>query len=133
MSIVGFQINKLSAERTKPASGQVTVNNNVAVTGIDEHSASKEDKKVLRFSFDCTIAYGPDIGKVMLSGALLFTCTKENYDVAIKQWQSEKKLDKKVGKIVIEAILNRCNVLCTVLGREVDLPAPFPTRKVSAK
>ena len=133
MSNVGFQLEKIRATRKKPLSGNVTVSTNVAITGIDEQNIAKGTRKILKFSFDFSTTYGPELGEVTMSGSLLFTCKPEEYESAMSQWQKEKKLDKAVGQKVVETLLNQCNVVCTLVSREVNLPAPFPTRKVSAK
>ena len=133
MSVVGFNLKKIVAERMKRATGEVKVSTNVVITAIEEHKLSKEESKVLSFSFDFTSTYEPEIGRFKFTGTLLFLCKKEDYETALKQWTEEKQLDKEVGANVIEAILNQCNIVSVLISREVNLPPPLPTRKVSVK
>ena len=97
---------------------------------LDEYVAASKDEA----SFQEYLAkYEPKIANIELNGFVTFFDKKEKIEELIKAWGKDKKLDKDIMELVINAILSKCNIEALILAREVNLPPPLPMPKVNVK
>ncbi len=124
-----LRYNNLEVKRFSLAKGQINVNNNSTVTQVVE----KEGK--LEISFVFTSNYEPNVGLIKIEGELLVDYPKKDIKKIVKEWEKsgQKTLPKDVAEGVHNTILANCVVEATILSREVHLPAPIPTPRVSLK
>ena len=127
MAFVGFEFNKIDVEKKNPEKGQITINNHVNIVKIEKELlklAGKEEDAV-KFSFEYVSEYGI-AGKILLGGSVLYLASKENVENIIKEWNKNKKVDEELMKILINKILNKCNIQTIILSDTVGLPPPVP-------
>ena len=135
MSVIGFNITKIDAEKEKNPSGKVNVESNVSIkkVGTSDVSFGSPDEKVLDVSFEFKTSYSPEVGHITLGGNLLYlTKEKEAQEIA-DDWKETKKLDKTVVKPILNTILARGNIQALILSRDLNLPAPLRLPKVQDK
>lgn len=131
--IVGFGFTKLSAERKEAAKGKIDINNNVTIKDVNEDSFSlgkDKQQNVLRFIFEFTSKYEPNVGSILFEGDLLYMEESKKAKEILSSWKKEKKIPKEIMAGLLNTILTKCNIQALILSQEVNLPAPIPLPKV---
>ena len=131
--IVGFGFTKLSAEKLDPAKGKIDINNNVSIKDVQEDNFSLgKDKQqdVLKFVFEFTSNYEPNVGKILFEGELLYMEEPKKAKELLTDWKKNKKLPKELMGNLLNTILTKCNVQALILSQQVNLPPPIPMPKV---
>ena len=130
--IIGFGFTKLSAEKNAQAKGNIDINNNVSIKDVqeDNFSMGKEKQNVLKFTFDFTSKYEPNVGRVVLEGELLYVDEPKKAKEILNGWKKDKKLDKELMATLLNTLLVKCNVQALILSQQINLPPPIPLPKV---
>ncbi|MBI3035639.1 hypothetical protein HYY71_04935 [Candidatus Woesearchaeota archaeon] len=130
--IVGFGFTKLAAERNEAAKGKIDINNNVTIKNVEESSLSfgKNNQDVLRFIFEFTSKYEPNVGSILFEGELLYMEDQKKSKEILSSWKKDKKVPKELMAGMLNTILTKCNVQALILSQEVNLPPPIPMPKV---
>ena len=131
--IVGFGFTKLSAEKGEPAKGKIDINNNVSIKDIQEDNFSlgrDKQQNVIRFMFEFTSKYEPNVGSILFEGELLYMEEPKKAKEILSSWKREKKLPKELMGDLLNTILTKCNVQALILSQQVNLPPPIPLPKV---
>ncbi|MBI2663869.1 hypothetical protein HYX10_00820 [Candidatus Woesearchaeota archaeon] len=132
MAIVGFNFTKILVEKKAALRGKVDIKNNVSVKEVDstELSLGSSKEKALRFGFEFTSEYSPDVGQIMLNGDVLYMSADGKHEEILKNWKKDKQVPKDTMSDILNTVLLRCNVEALVLSRDVNLPPPIPMPKV---
>ncbi|MBI2541773.1 hypothetical protein HYV80_03635 [Candidatus Woesearchaeota archaeon] len=131
--IVGFGFTKLNAEKGEPAKGKIDINNNVAIKNVQEDSFSlgkDKQQNVIKFNFEFTSKYEPNVGSILFEGELLYMEDSKKAKEILSDWKKDKKLPKEMMAGLLNTILTRCNVQALILSQQVNLPPPIPLPKV---
>lgn len=131
--IVGFGFTKISAEKGQPSKGKIDINNNVSVKDVKEDSFNlgrEKDQNVLRFIFEFTSKYEPNVGNILFEGEILFLEEPKKAKEIMSNWKKDKKLPKEIMPSLLNTILTKCNVQALILSQEINLPPPIPMPKV---
>ena len=80
MRIIGFNFNKISAERKKEIKGQIKINTNLNIENIEKDKIDIAGE-ILKFSYSYEIKYDPGMGEISFKGEILVVPE----DVDIKQ------------------------------------------------
>ena len=130
--IVGFGFTKLSVEKHEAPKGKIDINNNVTIKNVEEADISlgKDKENVIRFIFEFTSKYEPNIGNILFEGELLYMEEPKKAKEIISNWKKDKKLPKELMAGLLNTILTKCNVQALILSQEVNLPSPIPMPKV---
>ena len=131
--IVGFGFTKLSAEKGEIAKGKIDINNNVSIKDVHEDSFSlgkDKQQNILRFVFEFTSNYEPNVGKILFEGDLLYMEEPKKAKEILNDWKKNKKLPKDLMGNLINTLLTKCNVQALILSQQVNLPSPIPLPKV---
>ena len=130
--IVGFGFTKLSAEEKEVAKGKIDINNNVSIKDIKEDSFSlgNNNQNVLKFIFEFTSKYEPNIGNILFEGELLYMEDPKKVKEILSSWKKDKKIPKEIMGGLLNTILTKCNVQALILSQEINLPPPIPMPKV---
>jgi hypothetical protein len=132
MTMVGLNFTKISAERFG-TSDNVRVESNVAITNIVESPMPDPKKSILKFQFDFTVKFEPNIGLMDIKGELIEIFDKELGGKIIDGWVTGKSLHKDVAPRVLNAMLAKSNVEAIILSKELGLPSPVQMPKVEIK
>ncbi len=133
MAIVGFNYSKIDVHKnTSMKKGKISINNNVAIKGVEEKTLPFGTGKdnAIKFSFEFTTSYDPSLGKILLGGEILYLGDAPKLKAISEEWKKSKKLPKEVMSEVLNAILSKCNIQALILSQEVNLPPPIPLPKV---
>lgn len=135
MVIIGFNFTKMNIERKIAASGKISISNNVGIKRVEEHKLSLGPGKdsALKFIFEFTSTYKPEIGIIELVGEVVYMDEDKKVKELLKSWSKDKKLPKEVMSDVLNNILVKCNIQALILSQYMNLPPPIPLPKVQAQ
>ena len=135
MPIVGFNFNKVSVERTAPVRGKIKINNNIAIKNVEgaDLNLGQTRHKIVKFKFEFSASYEPKIAEILLKGDVLYLDKPQVIADLEKGWKKDKKIPKETLSVILNHVLNKCNIEAVVLGRELNLPPPIPMPKVTQK
>ena len=130
--IVGFGFTKLSAQRNEAAKGKIDINNNVTIKSVEEADISfgKNNQSVIKFLFEFTSKYEPNVGTILFEGELLYMEEPKKSKEILSGWKKDKKVPKELMAGLLNTILTKCNIQALILSQEINLPAPIPLPKV---
>ena len=135
MTIVGFNFTSMNAEKKEALKGKVNINNNVAIKDVNEKDLAlgNNKQKSLKFEFEFTSKYDPNIGHISFLGEILFIEEAKKIKEILDGWKKDKKLPKEITSKVLNTILGKCNVQALILSEQLNLPAPIPMPKVQVE
>lgn len=126
MPVVGFNLQRISAEKKGQITGKLNIKNNLNITNIEqEKNAITASDEVIKINFKFSVSYDPDIGALDIEGNLLFMDTPEKIKKIMDNWTKDKKLEKEVSTLVFNTILARCNIKALTIEQDVNLPPHF--------
>ena len=126
---IEIKYKSIEARRFILIKGPINISNNSTVTSVEKGEGN------LTMNFIFTSNYEPSAGLVKIEGVLLLSDSEEKIKVTLEEWENSdrKNLPRDVAEKVHNTILANCIVEATILSKEVQLPAPFPTPRVSLK
>jgi len=133
MTIVGFNFTKINVERKGLAKGKINIKNNVGIKSVEEADLSlgKSKQSGLRFVFEFTSKYEPDVGEIMITGDVLYLEDEKKVKSVLKDWKKDKKIPKELTATILNTVLQKCNIQALMLARDINLPPPIPLPKVN--
>ncbi|MBI4440400.1 hypothetical protein HY638_05495 [Candidatus Woesearchaeota archaeon] len=133
MAVVGFGFNRIEVKKSDIAkTGKINISNNVSLTNIEQQDVTlgKEKQITLKFSFEFTSKYEPDVGSILIAGTSLFLSDSKRSKEIIDSWKKDKKVPKDVMTEILNTVLMKCNIQALILSQDVNLPPPIPLPKV---
>jgi hypothetical protein len=129
MKIIGFHINKISAERKSPIKGKLEVKSNIDIKDIVKEEVNISNKPGLKFDFEFIINYEPKVAEVTITGSVLAIDDKDESKEILKEWK-KKKFTHEVKLHLFNFILDKCNLKAMQLEDELSLPTHIPLPKI---
>lgn len=130
MQVIGFNLEKISAERKKPVAGKLEIKSNINVKEIATEKLSViKDKDVLKFSFEFSINYEPGIADLKFEGSVLVITEKNQAKDILKKWKTKKIADE-YRIPLFNLILTKCNLRALQFEEELALPTHIPMPKI---
>ncbi len=137
MPIVGFSIDRINVEKKDlNPKGNINIKNNVAIKDIKERELSLGDTKKdgLKFDFEFSLTYDPDIGNILFNGHVLYLEEeKKKTKEILDNWKKDKKLPTTISPNIINTIMSRCTIKSLLLAQEVNLPPHITLPRVVQK
>ncbi len=134
MPIVKVNIHKVRAERSlKAKGGQVKINNNVSLNDVEEMDFAVQGKKGLKFTFEFSCNYEPNLGSINVAGQVLFVEEEAKIKEVKDSWDKDKKIPMDVMEGIINAALHKGNIQAIKISEEINLPSPLPLPKVKSQ
>ncbi len=133
MVVVGFNFSKIRVERKEGGvSGKINISNNVSIKNIEQKDLAlgKAKQDGLRFTFEFTSKYDPDVGTITLAGEVLYLEEKKKIEEILGKWNKDKKIDQEVMTPVLNMALTKCNIEALMLSQSMNLPPPIPLPKI---
>jgi len=133
MVVVGFNFNKITVERKEGSvSGKINISNNVSIKSVEHKDLSlgKTKQEGLKFTFEFTSRYDPNVGQITLAGEVLYLEEKKKIDEITAKWKKDKKIDQDIMTPVLNMALTRCNIEALILSQSMNLPPPIPLPKI---
>lgn len=132
MTVIGVNLVKISAERSKPLSGKINIENNIAIKDVQNANLAvgKAKESGLRFTFVFTTMYSEGVGKIEFTGELLYLGSEKVIKETLDLWKKDKKVPKEVMGEVLNSSLNKCHLEALVLSNEINLPPPIQLPRI---
>lgn len=136
MQLIGFNITKITAQRS-PDFKRGTINNNIEIVGVDKEDLDLiKDKNPIKFSFVFTVTYSgaekesASLGDILLEGNAILSSTEEEQKDILKSWK-KKHIPEEYKIPLINFIIRKCSTKALLLEDELNLPThlPFPQLK----
>lgn len=133
MTIIGINFTKMLVERKSGAKGKINISNNVSIKSVEEVSLNfgNDKQKSLKFIFAFASKYDPEVGIINLDGEVIYLLEKSKAEEIVKSWEKDKKIENDLMTVLLNNILNKCNIEALLLSKEMGLPAPIPLPKVN--
>src|SRR3989344_690947 len=124
MPIIGFNLDKILVERKKNIGGSIKVKNDVNIKSINEQEVSigSKKEKVLKFNFEFSSEYQPDIANISINGHILFIDDTNRQKKILESWKKDKNILPEVVELIINTALIRCNIKALSLSQDLNLP-----------
>ena len=131
MQIIGFNFEKISAERKpKKIIKNLEINSNINIKNISKEDLDIiKDKPALKFEFEFSISYKPEIAKILFQGFILGIVEKDESKDILKKWKN-KKIPEEIRIPLFNLILTKSNVKALQLEEELGLPTHIPLPKI---
>jgi|WetSurMetagenome_2_1015567.scaffolds.fasta_scaffold210843_2 hypothetical protein len=131
MQVIGFNFDKISADKKKLPEGKIEIKSNINVKSITQEKVELlKDKDVVKFSFEFYVDYLPDIAKILFEGSILAIFEKEQFKDVLKKWKN-KKISDEIRLPLFNLILTRCNLKALQFEEEFNLPTHVPLPRIS--
>ncbi len=134
MAIIGFNYSKFDCERKVAESkGSIDINHNVSIKNVERSSLNVGGTKneVLKIDFGFDVVYSNSLGKINITGEVIYTDTKEIIKEVFDSWQEEKKLNPIVNEQVFRFVYNKAIVKALELADSLNLPSPVPLPQIN--
>ncbi len=119
MPVIAFNLERLLAEKNSPVNKNIKVENNMKITSV---SLIPKRDNLLKFDFEFTTEYKPDIGNLKINGHLIFREENKKIKEILDTWRKNKKLNKEVMTLISNFILIKCNIKALGLSEQINLP-----------
>lgn len=134
MAIIGFNYSKFDCERkVAEGKGSIDISHNVSIKNVEKTSLNVGGTKneVLKVDFSFDVLYGSGMGKIGISGEVIYTDTKEIINEVFKAWTAEKKLNSLVNEQVFKFVYGKAAIKALELADSLNLPSPIPLPKLN--
>ena len=139
MSVLGFNLTKINAERIKETLGpseELKIGTQIDVPELKEIKSdilkTKEDIMAVKFTYN--VNYDPSFAKVELEGKILLALEPKIAKDILKQWK-KKKMPGDFRLLLFNTILKKSSLKALYLEEELHLPLhmPMPSFKKEKK
>lgn len=124
MAVIGFNFDKISVEKKNPIKGSVSVKNDISIVNVVKDSLVMGPKKenILRFDFEFSADYQPDIGRIDIEGNLIFTEKPGEIEKILASWKKDKTIPTDLMTQLVNIAIMRSNIKAFSLAQDVNLP-----------
>ena len=129
MRIVGFNSQKVSAERKKIIRGKVNIKTDVQIENIEKENLDIAGE-VLNVSYKFSILYEPDFAELIFKGSVLVVV--DNLKNILKDWK-KKNLSQEIRIPIINFIISKCSLKALQLEDDLALPLHIPFPKLASE
>jgi hypothetical protein len=130
MQVIGFNFEKILAEKKKQPEGKIEIKSNINLKSIAQEKIDLiKDKEVLKFSFEFYVDYTPDIAKITFEGFILAILEKNQIKETLKRWKT-KKISDEIRIPLFNLILAKCNLKSLQFEEEFNLPTHVPMPQI---
>ena len=135
MTIIGFNFTKINVEKKEGVKGKISIANNVTIKDVSQRDLNlgTEKQNALKFVFEFTSVYEPNLGNITLTGDVLYLADSKKAKDILDQWKKDKKIAKDIMSNILNMVLAKCNIEALILSQDVNLPPPIPLPKVTMK
>lgn len=138
MPIVGMNVRNLDARREDALQGDINVDTNPRITGINETNIDTlgEDGLEIEYEFSCDYRdqnEDESVANITMTGIMVFLPEEENPEEILERWEEDEEIPVDVFLPVINGIIRRCTTRAVGIADELSLPAPVRIPSVRIK
>lgn len=124
MPVIGFNFDKLLVEKKNPPKQNIKIKNDINVKGVKQEEVAIGNKKesILRFDFEFSSEYQPNVADIKIGGHILYTDTAQELKKIFENWKKTKKLAPDLMLNLFNIILVKCNIKALSLSQDLNLP-----------
>ncbi|MEK6820471.1 MAG: hypothetical protein AABX71_02050 [Nanoarchaeota archaeon] len=130
MKVLGFNFDKISAEKLKERTENLKISTNLDVSDIKEIKTDilKTKEGLLQAKFSYIIKYEPGLANLELRGAAILALEEKQAKEVLKEWK-KKQMPEYFKVFLFNTILRRASLKSLHLEEEMGLPyhIPFPS------
>lgn len=132
MPVIGFNFDKISAQRINNLKGNVNINHTVNITNVKKEEVNIDKKQdILKFEFEFKVEYQPNIGNISLEGSVLYLDDPKKLKELEDSWKKNKKLPPNITSNIVNTILLKSNVKALILSQDINLPPQIQLPRAS--
>ena len=136
MKLIGFNINKISAEKISSDFKGLKIENNIKIEEINSTKADffKKEEEILQITFNYILNYNPNLAKLAFSGSIILLVEQKEAKEILKQWEN-KEIAEDIKIPLFNFILKKTNLKALELEDELNLPLhiQLPSLKTQKK
>ncbi len=122
MPIVGFNINKIEANKAQNINGQLEIKSDLKIVNVSEEKFMDNERYALKFGFSFIVNYEPKYANILIDGDIMFVEEKNKAKEIIDKWKKDKRLDPKITERLFNNILTKCNIKTLQITQDLNLP-----------
>ena len=128
MPIVGFNFERINAERKKGLMKGMQAKHEVSIKSVDQEdlSSMEKNRQGIRFNFDYDVVYEPGIGRIILSGNIIYSDDDKKIKEILNQWKKNKEIPTDLKQQILNTAIMRSTIRALSLSQEVNLPPHLP-------
>ncbi len=127
MRLVGFNFNKISAEKLKDIKGELKFNSKIDISSISPLKSDliKIKDEPIKIDFVYTVLYEPEFAKIEFAGTMILSVEPKIARDLLKNWK-EKELNEEARLFIFNVILRKASIKALNLEEELNLPSHLP-------
>lgn len=124
MPIVGFNFDKIIAEKTKSMVNRpVQVKNDLGILKVEKQEIPlTKTEEGIKFDFEFKAEYEPEVGHIILKGHVLFMGKPAEIKKILSNWKKNKNIEEGLMQVLLNTILVKSNIKALMFANEVNLP-----------
>ena len=127
MKVLGFNFDKLNAEKIKARPENLKISTNIDIAEIKDlkNEVLKTKEDLIQVSFSYTVKYDPGFVEINLKGNILLSLDEKLAKDVLKEWK-KKKMPESFRVSLFNIILRKATVKALELEDELNLPLHMP-------
>jgi len=123
MNLIGFNINKVSAEKFSSNFKELKIENNITIEDIQATKSDlfKKDEEALQVKFVYNLDYSPDLARISFAGSVILLVDQKDSKNILKLWE-DKKVSDGLKLSLFNTILRKTSIKALELEDELNLP-----------
>ena len=123
MKVIGFNFDKISAEKLKDRPDNLKISTNIDIVDIKDVKTDilKTKEQLLHAKFSHTIKYEPGFANMELKGTVLLTLEEKEAKEVLKEWK-KKQMPEGFRITLFNIILRKSAIKALQLEEELNLP-----------
>lgn len=130
MRLVGFNFNKISAEKLKEKVPEISIKTNIDISEIKqiESDILKTKDELVQAKFSYTVKYEPGYASIIIEGIATLSLDERQSKEVMKEWK-KKQMPEEFRVFLFNVILRKASIRSLPLEEEMNIPLhlPIPT------
>ncbi len=124
MKLLGFNFDKVYAEKLSSKAENLSVNSKIDIPEIVQAKADffNTPEEILGIKFVFGLEYAPDFAKIELSGSMLIALDPKIAKEVLKQWKDKKETPEDFRVFLFNIILKKSTLKALQLEEELNIP-----------
>lgn len=134
MRIIGFTLDKISAQRKNPIKGKIDIKSNIDIKDIQKEKVEISENQAIKFDFNFVVDFEPKFASVEITGSVMALEENNESKDILKDWK-KKKLATNIRIPLFNFIMDRCNLKALQIEEDLGLPkhVQFPRLSLQQK